>query len=87
MSIISEDKQMKEYLVCEIAYSYGISLCKARRFTEEEKNSCADWFKDRAFSLISDSPNIKLKYISWDDVYKILNERDCTFTAKIRSLM
>lgn len=66
---------MKEYMVCEIAYSYGISLRKARRYTEEEKKGCADWFKERAFSLISDSPNIKLGYISWDDVYKILHER------------
>lgn len=66
---------MKEYMVCDIAYSYGISLCKARRYTEEEKKGCADWFKERAFSLISDAPNIELRYISWDDVYKILNER------------
>lgn len=40
---------MKAYMVCAIAYSYGISLCKARRFTEEEKKGCATGLKKELF--------------------------------------
>lgn len=64
---------MEEYLVCEVAYSYGVSLCNARRFTEEEKKDCADWFKDKGFVKIGDS--INLEYISWVDVRDVLKER------------
>lgn len=64
---------MKEYLVCEVAYSYGISLCKARRFTEEEKKNCAEWFKDKGFVGLSNSTD--LEYITWDDVREVLKER------------
>lgn len=64
---------MEEYLVCEVAYSYGVSLCKARRFTEEEKNDYAEWFKDKGFVKISDSTD--LKCIAWVDVRELLKER------------
>lgn len=64
---------MKEYLVCEVAYSYGVSLCKARRFTEEEKKDYVDWFKDKGFVGISDSTD--LEYITWVDVKEVLKER------------
>lgn len=64
---------MEEYLVCEVAYSYGVSLCKARRFTEEEKNDYAEWFKDKGFVKISDSTD--LECITWVDVRKLLKRK------------
>ncbi len=64
---------MEEYLVCEVAYSYGIYLHKARRFTEEEKQGLAEWFKNEGFVGIGDST--KLKYISWVDVRKVLKDK------------
>lgn len=64
---------MKEYLVCEAAYSYGVYLHKARRFTEDEKKNCAEWFRDKGFVGIGDPA--KLEYITWTDVREILKER------------
>ena len=64
---------MEEYVVCEVAYSYGIYLHKARRFTEEEKQGLAEWFKNEGFVGIGDST--KLKYISWVDVRKVLKDK------------
>ena len=64
---------MKEYLVCEVAYLYSIYLRKARRFTEEEKEGLAGWFKNEGFVGIGDST--KLKYISWIDVREVLKDR------------
>lgn len=64
---------MKEYLVCEIAYSYGVYLHKARRFTEEEKEGLAEWFKNEGFVGIGKST--KLEHISWTDLGKILKDR------------
>lgn len=64
---------MEEYLVCEVAYSYGVSLCNARRFTEEEKKGYVEWFKDKGFVEIGDSTD--LEYISWTDVKEVLKER------------
>lgn len=40
---------MKAYMVCAIAYSYGISLCKARRYTEEEKKAALIGLKKELF--------------------------------------
>lgn len=64
---------MKEYLICEVAYSYGIYLHKARRFTEEEKEGLAEWFKNEGFVGIGKST--KLEHISWTDIGEILKDR------------
>lgn len=64
---------MKEHLTCEYAMAYGISLQKARRFTEEEKMHVADWYKEKGFVGISDS--IQLEYLKWLDLAKILGDR------------
>ena len=66
---------MKEYLVCEVADSYGVSLCHARRFNDEEKAGYAEWFRETGFVRISSYPTIDLKEINWIDVGNILNDR------------
>lgn len=65
---------MKEYLVCEYAMAYGISLRKARRLTEEEKMHVADWYKEKGFVGLPKT-NIDLEYIDWQDMRKILGDR------------
>ena len=60
---------MEEYLVLENAYVYGISLQKARRFTEEEKLNYADWFKERGF--VSLGKPVKLNEIKQCDLESI----------------
>lgn len=67
---------MKEYLTCEVAFSYGISLRKARRFSEEEKEKYAEWFRDKGFVCLKSSFNIDLEHITWEDVREVLNNRD-----------
>ena len=64
---------MKEYLVCEVAYSYGVYLKKARRFTEEEKKGYAEWFREKGFLGVGN--DIKLEYIKQSDVNRILKNR------------
>ena len=66
---------MEEYLVCEVADSYGVSLCHARRFNNEEKAGYAEWFRETGFVGISSYPTIDLKEINWIDVRNILNNR------------
>ena len=66
---------MKEYLVCEVADIYGVSLCHARRFNDEEKAGYAEWFRETGFVRISSYPTIDLKEINWIDVGNILNDR------------
>lgn len=60
---------MEEYLVLENAYVYGISLQKARRFTEEEKVNYADWFKERGFVSLGEL--VKLDEIMQCDLESI----------------
>jgi len=78
-SINSEE--MKEYLVCEWALSYGIFLNKARRFKEKEKADKADWFKDYGF--VSLGYSVKLNNVNTKDLERIigrpLNEPDGAF--------
>lgn len=52
--------------VLEDAYAYGISICKARRFTEEEKQSYVPEFREFGFVGIGQSE--VLEYISWKDM-------------------
>lgn len=66
---------MEEYLVCQVAHSYGVSLHHARRFTEEEKGRYIESFRERGFVGISSYPTTDLKEISWEDVNNILNSR------------
>lgn len=63
---------MKEYLTCEYASSSGVSLQKARRFTEEEKNKFASWYREVGFVQTSDS--VDLEYLTWLDVRSVLGE-------------
>ena len=74
---------MKEYLVCEVADSYGVSLCHARRFNDEEKPKYAEWFRENGFVGISSYPTVDLEEISWMDVRNILSGRksDGSFTG------
>lgn len=67
---------MKEYLVCEVADCYGVSLMHARRFTEEEKLGYVKEYRDRGFVRLSEYPTIELEDINWMDVRNALNERD-----------
>lgn len=68
--------KVKEYLVCEVAHSYGVSLKHARRFTEEEKKEYVEAFRERGFVGISSYPTTDLKEINWKDVHDILNGRE-----------
>lgn len=70
------DRVMKEYLVLEDAYAYGISLHHARRFTEEEKADCAEWYKDRGFVGLSQYGTIDLKNLNWKDVRAVLGDKE-----------
>lgn len=60
---------MEEYLVLENAYVNGMSLQKARRFTEEEKINYADWFKERGFVGLGES--VELDEIRQEDLESI----------------
>lgn len=64
---------MKEYLVCEVADSYGVSLCHARRFNDEEKAKYVESYRERGF--VSTSSDIDLEYMNFIDVKNILNDR------------
>lgn len=66
---------MKEYLVCEVADNYGVSLLHARRFNNGEKAGYSEWFRENGFVGISSYPIIDLKEINWIDVRNILNNR------------
>lgn len=33
-------------IVLEFAYNYGLSICEARRLTEQEKSGYAEWFQE-----------------------------------------
>lgn len=66
---------MKEYLVCEVADNYGVSLCHARRLNDKEKTEYSEWFRENGFVGISSYPIIDLKEINWIDVRNILNGR------------
>ncbi len=72
---------MDKYLVCEWALSYGISLSEARRFTDEEKEKYADWYKEIGF--VSLGNNMELENINWRELEVILgrplNESDGSF--------
>ena len=67
---------MKEYLICEVADSYGVSLCHARRFTDEEKAEYVESFRELGFMRIYSYPTIKLDGINWIDVGNILKDRE-----------
>lgn len=66
---------MKEYLVCQVAFSYGVSLLRARRFTEEEKAHYTGEYRERGFKPTSDSEEVELKELDWKNVRKVLNNR------------
>jgi hypothetical protein len=53
-------------IVLENASAYGISICSARRLTEEEKAPYRDECKDSIFVGLSDS--IQLPEITWRDI-------------------
>lgn len=67
---------MREYLVCEVADNYGVSLCHARRFTDEEKAEYIESFRELGFIRIDSYPTIKLNGINWIDVSNILSNRE-----------
>lgn len=58
---------MKEYLVCEVADNYGVSLCHARRLTEEEKKKYSEWYREHAFISIKNT-HIDLDALFWNDI-------------------
>lgn len=62
---------MEVYLTLEWAFSYGFSLIKARRLTEEEKPKYAEWFKD--YGLMGIDAPVELDHIRLDDVKAILH--------------
>lgn len=64
---------MKEYLVCQVAFSYGVSLLRARRLTEEEKAHYTEEYRERGFKPTTDP--VELKELDWKDVRKVLNNR------------
>lgn len=66
---------MKEYLVCEVAFSYGVSLLRARRLTEEEKAHYTEEYRDLGFKPTTDPDPVELKELDWKDVRKVLNNR------------
>ena len=68
---------MKEYLVCQVAFSYGVSLLRARRFTEEEKAHYTEEYRERGFKPTSDSEEVELKELDWKIVRKVLNGMSC----------
>ncbi len=57
---------MTEYWVLEQAFGYGISVRRARRFTEEEKPRYTEWFRETGFVGLGDTQH--LKHITWDDL-------------------
>lgn len=59
---------MQTYIVIEYAPAYGISICTARRFTEEEKQHYADWYKETGFVGLGDE--VKLSTLGWSDMPK-----------------
>ena len=56
------------YTVIENAPAYGVSICTARRFTDEEKQHFADWYKDIGFVGMGD--HIMLRTLKWSDMPK-----------------
>lgn len=45
---------MQTYLVIEDAPAWGVSICIARRFTDEEKSHYAEWYQDYGFVGVQD---------------------------------
>ena len=48
-------------------YAYGTQLCEARRLTEDEKERCAAWYRERGLIAVRDS-FIDLDEIGWKDI-------------------
>ena len=59
---------METYIVIEHAPAYGVSICTARRFTEDEKQHYADWYTEIGFVGMGD--HIMLKTLKWSDMPK-----------------
>lgn len=59
---------MENYIVIENAPAYGITICHARRFTEDEAAGFSDWFKAIGFVGLGDK--IKLEMLKWSDMPK-----------------
>lgn len=57
---------MEKLLTIEQAASYGISLCPARRLTDDEKAHYKPEFQERMF--IGAGNHIDLKYVTWRDM-------------------
>lgn len=51
--------------VIEFTMAYGVSLCEARRFTEEEKARYSEWYRD--YGLVRISDGVKLGKIGLED--------------------
>ena len=64
---------MKEYLVCETS-DYGISLCHARRFDDEEKKKYVEGYRERGFVCTSNS--IKLNSLCFSDYYDFIKDKE-----------
>lgn len=59
----------EKMLTIEYAYSYGVTLQEARRFTEEEKTHYVEHFRD--FGLVGLSgTEVTLDGVSWQDMPK-----------------
>ena len=61
---------MKTFLTVEYAASYGVTLQKARRFSDEEKATYADWFKEIGF--VSLGNDIALDELNMSDIEAVL---------------
>lgn len=57
---------METYIVIENAPAWGISICTARRFTDDEKHHYADWYKDIGF--VGMGGHIMLPALKWSDM-------------------
>lgn len=67
---------MKEYLACEYSSVYGASIVNVRRLTDEEKGKYAEEYRETAFSLTPNSPDIRLDFIKWQDLMDVLGNRE-----------
>lgn len=68
---------MEQYLVIEYAPAYGVSISRARRFTDEEAAGFADWYKALGFVGLDDS--ISLDMLTLADMPK--RSRDGEFAG------
>ena len=59
---------MQTYIVIENAPAYGVSICTARRFTDEEKQHYSDWCQEYGFVGMGD--HIMLRTLKWSDMPK-----------------